>query len=96
VIAVAVTLFRVAAIFQLFDGLQGVATGALRGLGDTRTAMFTHLVCYWLLGLPLGYWLCFIQSLGALGMWIGFCTALVGIGVVLAFMWRLRLQRLRV
>jgi MATE family multidrug resistance protein len=92
VVAAAVSLLRIAAIFQLFDGLQGVATGALRGLGDTRTAMLTHLVCYWLLGLPLGYWLCFTEGWGAFGMWIGFCAALVAIGAILAAMWRLRLR----
>jgi MATE family multidrug resistance protein len=94
VVAAAISLLRIAAIFQLFDGLQGVATGALRGLGDTRTPMFTHLICYWTAGLPLGYWLCFHRGWGAMGMWIGFCVALVMIGIVLATMWRVRLKLL--
>ena len=49
------SLLFVAAVFQLFDGLQGVATGVLRGLGDTRTAMFWNLAGHWFVGLPLGY-----------------------------------------
>ncbi len=62
-------LLVVAAFFQLFDGLQAVATGALRGAGDMRTPMLCHLVTYWLLGLPLGYVLCFGAGWGAQGLW---------------------------
>ena len=47
-------LLLVAAMFQLFDGLQGVSTGLLRGLGDTRTPMIGNLAGHWLLGLPIG------------------------------------------
>jgi MATE family multidrug resistance protein len=53
VIRVGATLLLVAAAFQLFDGLQTVATGALRGSGDTRTPMLANLVAYWFIGLPL-------------------------------------------
>jgi multidrug resistance protein, MATE family len=84
----AAVLLVAGAAFQLFDGLQGVATGALRGLGNTMTPMVTHLVGYWVVGLPLGYWLCFYRGWGALGVWIGFCAALMLIGVTLAAMWR--------
>ena len=54
VIATGVTLLAVAAAFQLFDGLQVVATGALRGVGDTRTPMLANLAGHWMLGLPIG------------------------------------------
>ena len=88
VIQAASKLLFVAAFFQLFDGLQTVATGALRGAGDTRTPMVCHLVFYWLLGLPLGYYLCFRIGWGAPGMWTGLCVALIGIGIALLFFWR--------
>jgi MATE family multidrug resistance protein len=81
-------LLFVAAFFQLFDGLQTVATGALRGAGDTRTPMICHLVFYWLMGLPLGYYLCFRAGWGAQGMWTGLCLALILIGVALLYFWR--------
>ena len=61
VIAHAATMLRIAAFFQLFDGLQVVTTGALRGAGDTRTPMLLHFAGYWLIGLPLGIWLCFAR-----------------------------------
>ena len=50
VIAASATLLRIAALFEIFDGLQVVATGALRGLGDTRTPALAHLAGYWIVG----------------------------------------------
>jgi len=87
VIAAGASLLVVAAFFQLFDGLQTVATGALRGAGDTRTPMLCHLLAYWLLGLPLGYFLCFRRGWGAPGLWAGLCLALIVIGSVLLGVW---------
>jgi len=89
VIAAAATILRVAAFFQLFDGLQIVVTGSLRGAGDTRTPMLCHLIGYWAIGLPLGAALCFGRGMGAPGLWIGLSAGLIAIGVVLtAFWWR--------
>lgn len=87
VISFAVTLLAIAAVFQLFDGLQTVATGALRGLGNTRTPMAWNLVGYWAIGLPLGSWLCFQQRWGAIGLWDGLCVALILIGIGLTAVW---------
>jgi MATE family multidrug resistance protein len=81
-------LLFVAAFFQLFDGMQTVATGALRGAGDTRTPMLCHLCFYWLVGLPLGAYLCFRLGCGAPGMWAGLCVALILIGSALLYFWR--------
>jgi MATE family multidrug resistance protein len=88
VIRAGATLLIVAAVFQLFDGLQVVATGALRGAGNTRTPMLANFFAYWLIGLPLGALMCFKLAWGAVGMWIGLCLALVMIGSVLALVWR--------
>jgi MATE family multidrug resistance protein len=88
VIACGAVLLRIAAVFQLFDGVQVVATGALRGLGDTRTPMLAHLLGYWLVGLPVAYTLCFPLGWGASGIWVGLTAALVLIGTALAIAWR--------
>jgi len=87
VMRVGVSLLAVAAAFQLFDGIQAVTTGALRGAGDTRTPMLCHLVSYWGLGLPLGYYLCFGLNWGAAGLWTGLCFAIILIGVALLWAW---------
>lgn len=87
-------LLMVAALFQLFDGLQVVATGALRGAGNTRVPMTVNLIGYWALGLPLGAWLCFSRGVGAAGMWIGLCLALIVIGVVLVGVWHRLIKNL--
>jgi MATE family multidrug resistance protein len=91
VIRVGATLLLVAAAFQLFDGLQTVATGALRGAGDTKTPMLANLVAYWLIGLPLGYLLCFRLHWGAIGVWIGLCIGLIIIGSGLLVTWHRRI-----
>jgi MATE family multidrug resistance protein len=89
-------LLTVAAVFQLFDGLQVVATGALRGAGNTRTPMLANLVGYWVMGLPLGAWLCFRWRMGAVGMWVGLCLALIIIGSSLLLVWSRQIrERLR-
>jgi MATE family multidrug resistance protein len=94
VVSAGATLLLVAAVFQLFDGLQVVATGALRGAGNTRIPMLVNLVGYWALGLPLGAWLCFRMKLGAMGMWIGLCLALVIIGSILVGVWSALIRQL--
>ena len=83
-------LLLVAAAFQLFDGLQTVATGALRGAGDTKTPMLANFVAYWLIGLPVGYLLCFQLGWGAVGVWIGLCAGLMMIGSGLLLAWHKR------
>ncbi len=88
VISGAATLLRIAAFFQLFDGLQIVATGALRGAGDTRTPLLCHFAGYWLIGLPLGAVLCFERGMGAAGLWVGLSTGLILIGSALVVFWR--------
>ena len=88
VIKLAVTLLAIAAVFQLCDGLHEVATGALRGLGNTRTPMLWNLVSYWMIGLPLGYWLCFGKHWGAAGLWDGLCLGLILIGLGLVLEWK--------
>lgn len=80
---VAVPLFFAAALFAIFDGVQIVATGILRGLGDTRTAFWAHMGGYYAAGLPLGATLCFHFGMGVMGLWLGLTTALVLIGCVL-------------
>ena len=87
VIQVGVSLLLVAALFQIFDGLQGVATGVLRGFGDTRTPMLWNLAGHWLVGLPVGYVLCFERGWGVVGLWVGLSTGLILVGVVLVAAW---------
>ena len=94
VIHAAITLLAAGAAFQLFDGIQTAATGALRGTGDTRTPMLCHFSAYWLLGLPLGTWLCFRRHWGALGLWVGLSLSLILIGILLLVFWRRRIRRL--
>ena len=95
VVDLGVTLLFVAAIFQVFDGLQGVLTGALRGLGDTRTPMFLNLAGHWAFGLPLGYTICFVLGYGVVGLWIGLSAGLIVVSLLLLMVWGRRMTQLR-
>jgi MATE family multidrug resistance protein len=87
VIGASAALLRIAALFEVFDGLQVVATGALRGLGDTRTPALAHLAGYWLIGMPVAYVLCFGYGWGVTGIWVGLTSALILIGLLLLAAW---------
>ena len=95
VVDLGVTLLFVAAIFQIFDGLQGVLTGALRGIGDTRTPMFLNLAGHWAFGLPLGYTICFVLGYGVVGLWIGLSAGLIVVSLLLLMVWGRRMTQLR-
>lgn len=92
VLQIGASLLFVAAVFQLFDGLQGVATGVLRGLGDTRSPMLWNLAGHWFIGLPLGYGLCFAAGFGVIGLWWGLSTGLIICGVALLIVWSRRIR----
>jgi MATE family multidrug resistance protein len=87
VMAVGPSLLGLAAAFQIFDGIQTVSTGALRGLGETRVPMLANLAGYWVLGLPLGLTLCFLFHWGVYGLWIGLTLALILIASTLLRRW---------
>ena len=84
------TVLLIYAICQPFDGLQTVATGALRGLGETRIPMLVNLAGHWIIGLPVAYVLCFRQGWGVEGLWVGLTLGLMLIGTVLFLVWRRR------
>jgi multidrug resistance protein, MATE family len=92
VLALGGRLLLVAGVFQIFDGLQGVSTGVLRGLGDTRTPMLANVLGHWVLGLPVGYVLCFGAGWGIVGIWVGLSSGLIAIGLTLVLWWRHRVH----
>jgi MATE family multidrug resistance protein len=83
----AATLLLIAAAFQLFDGTQVTAQGALRGLKDTVFPGYVAFVAYWIIGLPLSWFLCIPMGLGAIGVWYGFIAGLsvASVGFILRF-----------
>jgi MATE family multidrug resistance protein len=95
VLRVGTSLLLLGAVFQLFDGIQGVTTGTLRGLGDTRTPMITNLAAHWLLGLPVSYTLCFVLGWGVYGLWVGLSLGLIVTGITLLWVWVVRLEHYR-
>jgi multidrug resistance protein, MATE family len=93
VLAVAVVLIPLAGMFQVFDGLQVVAGGILRGLGETRVAMLVNILGYWLLGLPVSYLLGFRAGMGPVGLWWGLVLGLAVVATVLLVRVRIALGR---
>lgn len=88
--ALAETLLRLAGLWQIWDGLQVSAAGALRGLKDTRVTMLVCLLAYWFVALPLGWMLGFTVEMGPTGLWWGLIVGLM----VAAFGLNLRFYRL--
>ena len=86
IVEAAVPLIRVAAFFQLADGAQVVAAGALRGTGDTRFPLIANVLVHWFIGLPMGYLFGFALHHGAIGLWYGLSAGLVVIASTLT--WR--------
>jgi multidrug resistance protein, MATE family len=90
VLAAAIPLFLVAAVFQLSDGTQAVGAGVLRGAGDTRFSFLANLFGHWVIGLPIALYLGFTMGLGIVGLWWGLCAGLT----VVALMLFVRFERL--
>lgn len=83
VIAVASALIPIAGVFQVFDGLQVVAAGVLRGAGDTRASLIANVLGFWLAGMPVSLWLGFRMGGGVVGLWWGFVTGLAAVAFFL-------------
>jgi len=84
VVAFARHFLAIAAIFQVFDGTQVAASGALRGLKDTRTPMLLTAVAYWVVGVPVGIGLAFGAGVGSSGLWYGLVAGLATAAILLA------------
>jgi MATE family multidrug resistance protein len=86
VITIAVTLVVWGAIFQLFDGIQAVSLGLLRGLQDYKIPTAITVISYWAVGIPLCYYIGIYQKVGAVGIWVGLTASLVCSSALLS--WR--------
>ncbi|MER8499507.1 MATE family efflux transporter [Mesorhizobium sp. M0204] len=87
VVALAVSFLAFAALFQVFDGAQAVASGMLRGLHDTKVPMIYAAIGYWGIGLPLGVLLAFRFGFHGVGIWIGLSSGLAVVAALLLARW---------
>ncbi len=94
VITIAVQLFIIAGFFQLFDGTQVVGLGVLRGLGDVNIPTVITFLAYWVIGIPLGYFLGIYLGIGINGIWYGLTFALLTSSVLLFFRFQFRTREL--
>lgn len=87
VIESAKKILFIAALFQISDGAQAIATGALRGLGNTLVAAIANGIGHWAIGLPLGLYFGFSRGMGVPGIWIGLAVGLTYVAISLVFVW---------
>jgi MATE family multidrug resistance protein len=83
-VAIALQLFVIAALFQLFDGVQVIAAGALRGYRDTAIPMLIAAIGYWAIGFAGGWLLAFPLGFGAVGLWLGLALGLAVVAIALS------------
>ena len=83
VVAMAAALLPIAGAFQIFDGIQVVGGGILRGMGRTRPAAVFNLLAYYVIGLPVAWWLAFETDMGVAGIWWGLTLGLMVVAVLL-------------
>ena len=76
VISLASSLLIIAGLFQLSDGVQAVGLGVLRGIRDTKTPTLVTFISYWVIAIPLSYYLGLISGYGLFGVWIGLSVGL--------------------
>ncbi len=88
VLQLAISVLPIAVIFQISDGAQVGLAGALRGFGDTKSALWANFFGHWLIGLPVGAGLCFGLSFGVSGLWIGLCCGLSVVALILLRRWK--------
>jgi len=93
VVLLAATLIPIAGVFQVFDGVQAVAAGVLRGIGDTHAPAIINVVGFWLIGLPVSWVLAFQLGGGAVGLWWGIVVGLAAVALILLGRVRVRLGR---
>ncbi|MEO9297633.1 MATE family efflux transporter [Devosia alba] len=89
-LGLAATFLVVAGFFQIVDGAQVVAAHALRGLSDTKVPMVVAIVGYWLIGLPVAYFLGFELGWRGVGIWLGLAAGLGSVAVVLVARFAMR------
>jgi len=88
-----ISFLGIAAIFQIFDGVQATALGALRGLKDTRIPMILGFIAYWLIGMPTGLGLGFGIEMGPEGFWWGLVVGLFVASIMFFYRFHLMTQR---
>ncbi len=93
VLVAAIPLVHIAAAFQIFDGAQVLAAGALRGLGETKSVTIANLVGYYVIGLPVALVLSSTFGLGARGLWWGLSAGLAFVAVTLTWQFAVRSAR---
>jgi MATE family, multidrug efflux pump len=81
--AVGASLLAIASVFAVFDGIQTVSAGALRGAGDTKWPFLSNLIAYWAIALPVALYLAHAEGLGPAGYWWGLTAGLFGVAVIL-------------
>lgn len=85
VIAATVPVLLIAALFQVFDGIQAVGAGVLRGAADTRFSFLANVFGHWFVGMPVAWYLGFHRGMGVTGLWWGLCAGLIAVAILLFF-----------
>ena len=95
VIDIAAALIIVAALFQISDGAQAAGLGILRGITDVRLPMIFTFIAYWVIALPIGYFLGFTLKMEVVGIWIGLSAGLTAAAIMLNWRFGIKTKNMR-
>ena len=93
VVKYALSFLAIAALFQIFDGMQVAASNALRGLKDTKAAMILTLISYWGMGAPAGALMCYVFDMRGIGLWLGMTVGLAAAALLLTARFQQQIKR---
>ena len=94
VIQITASLMIIAGLFQIFDGLQIITLGALRGLEDVKKPMVFLIIAYFPIALPISYLMTFTFNIGPQGIWIGYLVGLTSVATLLLLRFRWKMKQL--
>lgn len=95
VVTLGMSILLLCVLFQVFDGIQVIGAGTLRGIGDTRHTLVANFIGHYVAGLPIGLFMCYVMGKGLVGLWMGLAAGLMATAILITWFWYRGSQSIR-